>query len=554
MAIRSLNEVADREHDICVIGSGPAGIALALELERVGLGVLMLESGIDKASDRHQALAAAESFDPARHDDMLIATSRRLGGTSNLWGARCLPLDPIDFAPVPGLRDLGWPIGPEALAPHLGRAAEILSCGAPVFSRPFPEIGAPDPAFDAARLERYSNRPALQKAHRATLETSQAIEICLDATVVSAAFEGDRVVSVQVTGLDGGSATIRAARFVIACGGLESTRLLLALQRDRPDLCGGPEGVLGRYYMGHLIGEVSDVIFDSPELDAGMDFEVDEHGGYSRRRFIPSDALQRADKLPNIGFWPVVPPVSDASHRHGVLSMVFLAFAIAPLGRLLIAEAIRKRHVHQTPIMPHVVNALRGLPNVAIYLPWFFWNRYFAKMRLPGFFLRNPGRTYGLSYHAEHLPSPDSRVTLGEQTDALGLPRLRIDLRFSRADAEGVFAAHRALDAWLRRNRLGRVVYRQPEEETVDEILRISAHGTHQIGTARMADHPSQGAVDPDLRCFGTDNLYHCSAAAFPTSGQGNPVFATVALACRLAAHLAQPKVAGAPVEPEAVG
>lgn len=540
MALCSLADVAARRHDVCVIGSGPAGIALALELERAGVEVLLLESGVDAASPPHQALAIAESFDPARHDDMLIAVARRFGGTSNLWGARCLPLDPIDFDPAPGLRDIGWPIGPEAFAPHFARAAEILNCGAPVFTRPFPATGAADPAFDADRLERYSNAPALQKAHRAALDASRKIGICLDATVISAAFEGGRVASVEVRGLAGGSATIRADRFVIACGGLESTRLLLALQRSKPDLCGGPDGPLGRYYMGHLIGEVADVVFDSVAFDAGMDFEIDAHGSYSRRRIIPNDALQRAESLPNIAFWPVVPPVSDASHRHGLLSMVFLAFAIPPLGRLLVAEAIRKRHVHDTPVWPHVVNVLRGLPRVAAYVPWFLWNRYVARMRLPGFFLRNPARTYGLSYHAEHRPSPDSRVTLGEEVDALGLPRLRIDLRFSRADAEGVYAAHRALDAWLRRNGLGRVVWRQPEDQTVDAILRIAAHGTHQIGLSRMARDPSRGAVDTDLRCFGAENLYHCSAAVFPTSSQGNPVFATVILACRLAAHLAR--------------
>jgi choline dehydrogenase-like flavoprotein len=549
MAVHALAEAARRPHDVCVIGSGPAGVALALELERAGIDVLVLESGLDRVSPAHQALAAAESFDPARHDDMLIATARRLGGASNLWGARCQPFDPIDFEPSASRGDGRWPIGREAFEPHFARAAEILSCGDPVFSAPFPELGATDPAFDATRLERFSNVPAVQKAHRDRLLASPGIGVCLDATVVSADFEGDRAVAVAARSLGGETVTIRARRFVVACGGLESTRLLLALQRRKPDLCGGPGGALGRHYMSHVIGEVADVTFDSPALDAGLDFTIDGHGSYARRRLIPADDLQRAEGLPNISFWPVVPPVSDASHRHGVLSMVFLAFAIAPLGRLLVAEAIRKRHVHATPIWPHVVNVLRDLPRTAVYLPTFLWRRYVARMRLPGFFLRNPGRTYGLSYHAEQRSSAESGVSLGAETDALGLPRLRIDLRFDRADAEGVYAAHRALDAWLRRNRLGRVSYRQPEAETVDAILRIAAHGTHQIGTARMADHPSRGAVDADLRCFGTSNLYVCSSAVFPTSGQCNPTFSIVALACRLAAHLTQTRVARADIE-----
>ena len=46
-------------------------------------------------------------------------------------------------------------------------------------------------------------------------------------------------------------------------------------------------------------------------------------------------------------------------------------------------------------------------------------------MRLPGFFLENPARRYGLEYHAEQLPDPESRLTLADKTDRLGLPRLR---------------------------------------------------------------------------------------------------------------------------------
>ena len=69
-------------------------------------------------------------------------------------------------------------------------------------------------------------------------------------------------------------------------------------------------------------------------------------------------------------------------------------------------------------------------------------------MRLPGFFLTNPARRYGLEYHSEQLPTPDSRLTLAEATDRLGLPLLRVDLRFSEEDAASVVHAHDALEGW----------------------------------------------------------------------------------------------------------
>ena len=95
----TLEGLGEHRHDVCVIGSGPVGIALALELERLGRTVLVLESGGLTAEPEAQSLSNAHIVDPARHDDMRIAVARRLGGTSNLWGGRCLPYDPIDFEP-----------------------------------------------------------------------------------------------------------------------------------------------------------------------------------------------------------------------------------------------------------------------------------------------------------------------------------------------------------------------------------------------------------------------------------------------------------------------
>lgn len=61
----------------------------------------------------------------------------------------------------------------------------------------------------------------------------------------------------------------------------------------------------------------------------------------------------------------------------------------------------------------------------------------------------------------------------------------------------------------------------------------------HPAGTCRMATDSAAGVVDPDCRVFGTENLYVAGSAVFPTSGSGNPTLTLVALALRLAEHLA---------------
>src|SRR5260370_18738473 len=95
---------------VVVVGAGPAGLITALELRRRGVEVDVLAGGVDGFDARFQDLAEAEIVDEARHAPMNLAVRRALGGTSLLWGGRCVPLDPIDFPVRPHLPFSGWPL------------------------------------------------------------------------------------------------------------------------------------------------------------------------------------------------------------------------------------------------------------------------------------------------------------------------------------------------------------------------------------------------------------------------------------------------------------
>jgi choline dehydrogenase-like flavoprotein len=84
--------------DVAVVGAGPAGIVVALELARSGHRVLLIDSGGHSRRAETQRLGDLAGRDRA-HVPMSLATSRQLGGASNLWGGRCVPFDPVDFAP-----------------------------------------------------------------------------------------------------------------------------------------------------------------------------------------------------------------------------------------------------------------------------------------------------------------------------------------------------------------------------------------------------------------------------------------------------------------------
>ncbi|WP_336742903.1 GMC oxidoreductase [Aureimonas altamirensis] len=527
---------------VCIVGAGPVGITLAVELERLKIPVLLLESGGHRQSDSIQALAEADFATPDRHDDMSVATARALGGTSNLWGARCVIYDPVDFVPRPGLVNANWPISYDDIFPHYARACQIADAGDVVYSAPIPGVTCADDSFSFDTLERWANEQKLHVTHRKLLARSPLIDVRLRCVVTDIGISPDgRVRDVEIVRADGGERRrLGVDRLVIAAGGLESARLLLATQRRHANLFGGPDGPLGRYYMGHLIGEIADITMATGDIDKAFDFFVHDSGSYVRRRFVPSMETQLREGVLNTALWPVVPPVADPRHGSPILSLVYLVMALGPVGRLIVAEAIRRRHIPDAPreIRAHLQNVLKGAPEAMAQAAGFLMRRYGRRERLPGLFVHNRNRRYGLSYHSEHSPDPLSRVWLTDKTDALGLPRLEIDLRFPRSDAQSVVKVHDLFENWLEKTGFGRIDYRMPREERVASVMAQARHGTHQIGMVRMGANACDGVVDGNLRSFDLPNLFVTSTAVLPTSGQANPTLTAMALAVRLANRL----------------
>jgi choline dehydrogenase-like flavoprotein len=371
------------------------------------------------------------------------------------------------------------------------------------------------------------------------LARSVGIDVRVSATVVGLRFRADGLVkAIEIVRPDGSQRTVLPVRnLVIAAGGLESTRLLLATQRDAPNRFGGVGGPLGRYYMGHVIGDIAQIVFSSAALDGAFDFFVDIHGSYVRRRFVPSQSTQLCEKILNSAMFPIIPPVSDVRHGSAILSLAYLVLAYPPLGRLIVAEAIRKRHTPPLALdlAGHLLNVVKGLPSAIALSSNFLWRRYMTRSRLPGFFIRNKNHRYRLAYHSEQTPQPDSRVTLFGEFDRTGLAKIRVDLRFHETDAWSVVRTHELLSDWLIKTSFGHLEWNVPADQRLNAVLAQAKHGTHQIGTIRMGTNRNDGVVDRNLRTFDSANLFVVSTAVLPTSGQANPTLTAIALGMRLA-------------------
>ena len=527
--------------DLCIVGAGAAGIALALRARTRGRSILLMEAGDSRRDEATQSLYVAELADAALHTPGDRYRERRLGGSTATWGGRCVPFDPIDFDRRPWAPGTDWPIGYEALARHYEDANELCEVGefaydapqAGLGDSPLPIEGFRSASFSVDALERASPPTRFWRRYGERLRHCADVTVCRRANCVELVTDprGTRVVEARFRTLRGNAFSVAARRFVVACGGLESARLLLASDRYTPGGIGSVSGQLGRNYMCHIAGTIGTVTVRGKAFTG---YVRSREGVYCRRRFALRADVQRAMGLSNFAARLHFPDPADPGHRTGFLSLAFLA-----RGMLSFEYGIRLRPERPTSArvrLEHLRNLALDAPALLVDGTTWLVRRHLAYRRLPSVVVEPRSRTYRIDFHAEQLPRGDSRVSLAESVDALGMRRLRIDWRHSHQDIDSVARSLALLRSELAR--CGAASFEFDPEQVGVAALRDGAYGGHHIGTVRMSRNAQEGVVDAEGRVHGCENLYVTGAAVFPSSSQANPTLTVVAFAVRLAEHL----------------
>ena len=89
--LEELEDDSSIEADLCIVGSGPAGVSIAKEFAGSKVQVLILEGGGAEQTPADQALYNFENVGAVRNTSGDPVRSRSIGGTSNLWTGRCAP-------------------------------------------------------------------------------------------------------------------------------------------------------------------------------------------------------------------------------------------------------------------------------------------------------------------------------------------------------------------------------------------------------------------------------------------------------------------------------
>ncbi|GAB3894608.1 GMC oxidoreductase [Spirosoma agri] len=534
--------------DICIIGSGPAAISMALSLSSSPCNIIVVSGGGWSETVGNQDLNRGVVSQAGSHEPLEENRRRQFGGTSAAWGGRCIPFEPIDFKKRSWVPDSGWPFSFETLDPYYKQAAELCQIGDYDFDAhtAFPanprEIipGLDSEEFISSPLERWSPPVNFAKTYRSELERSKTIQVLLDAQVIRLnTLDGSDQVSTADVSMGGSPISIQANTFVLAAGGIENPRLLLASTSAQfPTGLGNQHDNVGRYYMAHLKGVYAEV--DPANRETFLsDFERDAEGVYCRRRWWIPEKAQEAHKLLNSIFFLYLSN-SIEGHRDVLFSSRYVVKGLLSIASQRSARAIFSKAKQVLPsIKEHAVNiATNGLSQLPDLIRLSL--KRMAKRRLPYILPAKNSKYWGLYFQTEQAPNRDSRVYLSAtEKDAFGVPRAEVSIAFLEADVESVVAAHTLFIDNFRQKNLGEVLYSEEGlRDYLTKSLRTFNSGAHHIGTTRMSDDPETGVVDRNAKVYGLSNLYVAGASVFPTGGHANPTFTIVAHALLLADHL----------------
>lgn len=522
-------------YPVCIIGGGAAGITLAIALSRQGKRVLLIEGGDWKEVQNNDAYTG-EAVSP--HATTTEFRYQRLGGTTHLWGGRCVPLDSYDLKQRDYVPNSGWPLSADELFPYYSQALDYCDAGENDFTvnalrnqaAMFEDLKQLNGEIKEL-IERYSLPTDFAKKFGAELKSSKHILVLKGTRVTSMHMNksGDSVESIE---LNNGESRLnmKVNQVVIAGGGIESTRLMLATRKHTP-AWGRFDSSLGKYYACHY-----DLIFGSLRFNQNkpyFEFEKTMDGVYARRKLQFNEAFLDQHHLLNSTFRLHFPAYADPSHGSGVLSTIYLAKSVLAKEYQAILNHGGQEVAGNRQYFAHVSNVVTDAHSVAKFGMDWILKRQLAKRKLPYTLINNKNGTYPLEFNSEQVPDKHNQISLLDAVDRFGMPRIKVEWRMTDQDIDSGIRSFQLLKNLLEKTDHCRLEFDAKKlEEGVSSALPV---GGHHIGSTRMGSSDKNSVVDKHFRVHDVSNLLIASSSTFPTNGHANPTLTIVAISLMIA-------------------
>ena len=492
------------ETDICIIGSGIAGSTLAKKLAENNIDFIVIEAGSFSQDNNKKVNIVSDNL--GRKFGLSSTRSISVGGTSNLWHGVLAPMDSIDFKKRSYIPQSGWPIDLKDLNKFYLQASKMLNLNTfkyfnlqylpikiinkfpniffnktylvnKIFQQPFPIKRFKSDLYDllkkSSKFHIYPNTVALQLVN----------------------YENNKYRSLKVGKADGSTFLIKAKKFIIASGALESPRLLLNSKINNRNI--------GNFLMDHPMANVCQVRSNKKiKTQFYSPIKINSQLSIKTGLRLKDNVLEKF-KLPNYLFYlrPSFTKGIDNETEKIKLSLITVRDG-----------SLKFKDIYNIITNPKVI--------LEIFMYKFSFNP--------------KAKYFDLLFITEQTPYSKSRVKLSRTKDKWGYRISSIDWRLSQLDKQSMEKIYKLI-----KNK----IYKLKDIYFVEDFdpKKWSSNFTsaaHHLGTARMGTSKHNSVVNKNLKVFNIDNLYVCDGSVFPTSGNANSSLTICALACRLIDHI----------------
>ena len=495
-------------YDICIVGTGPAGISVAKQLLGADLKIAILESGGLEPEPEYQELNQGINSGP-RYLSLDGSRLRCFGGAGKLWAGHCAPFKSDDFDKKSYVPLSGWPISLDDLKVYYKQAAEMLGISYEKFynkdllgntfkEKSFREINR-DNSFLTANVFQVSNvdNRDLAEKYRNDFESSANTDVIFHSTVTKLNFSKNtkNVESISIADLNNNSGIVKAKIFVLACGALENPRILLTSKKFDKKETNIDSNLVGSCFMSHPgILEVAEIYKNTSEICITKN-ETDN----TFKVFFEINSKER---------------IKQKILRHS-----------------LSVEQFKNLTDKSTYTSGRIFSEFKKL--------FKDFNLFSAIKKIA---CEIKGENYSsnnwnLDVGLEQPPRLTNNLKLHHTKDALGVSKINIfwdDL--SKIEKDTVVKSVKTMASEL--GLLGTGKIKLTNKLLNGQSYKFDDPINHHIGTTRMSDSSKTGVVDKNCKVFGVSNLYIAGSSVFTTSSIVNPTYTIIALSLRLGEYL----------------
>ena len=495
------------EGDICIIGAGASGISIALQFAHTRHKVILLEGGGFEYEDRMQELYAGTTSGQ-KYFPLKSIRLHYFGGTTGHWAGFCSVFDDIDFQKRDWVPGSGWPINRKDLNPYYAQAHSILDLGpfnydpdywhqqdpemTPI---PFDKKQVWDKIWQFSPPTRFNTkfREPVLRANNVHLHTyANVTDIVADEQV-------KQIREVTVKNFAGKTHTVRAKVFILACCSVQNARLLLASNKQAPKGLGNDNDHVGRNFMEHIEIKSAELFLPNPEQ---LKLYQWTFGVKARAELAIAPELQARYKILNgtSSFSPLEEKEYDESFIDKWDDGKGGGFS----------KKMRDEGKSSYKATPEQLAELK-----------------------------KSHKAFQLFTRIEQAPNPNSRVTLKEEKDELGVPRAHLHWELTMLEKRSIRKIYEIIGREAGKAGIARVHMLDYLHDEKDETWPgFTSGGWHHMGTTRMSEDPKQGVTDANCKVHGIDNLYVAGASNYVTAAAPNPTLTVVALSLRLGDHV----------------